>query len=113
MTVQAVNTNEFKKKFPLEFRNYIEDLYRHKKNHREGVFEQIKKDNEIKIAQVKIENAQAMKNKELAIKSALQKFHKHQKGTSKTFDEDYQTDVPRKLYNTGSINLIDGNLNQK
>src|SRR5690349_532117 len=63
--VQAVSAKEFKQKFPNEFRLYIEGLYEKKRIHREGVVNQLKKENKQKIQQYKTESAQKGKSEEI------------------------------------------------
>lgn len=77
--MQGINLKDFKNKFPRETWQYVQDLYEQKKVYREAVYEQIKKDNEQKLAQFKAENSYAFQNREIkeyVIKSALNGFNR-------------------------------------
>lgn len=94
LVVQAITLKDFKHKFPKEVREHVQDLYEQKKVYREAVYEQIKKDNEQKLAQYKADTTYSLQNREIkeyVIKSALGGFNKRMpKSTStKTFEDSH------------------------
>jgi len=88
--VQAITKKEFEQRFPKEFKNYVKEIYEKKKAHRDLVFEQIKKDQGLKMAQYKSENVYCLKNrgiKDYVIKPALQGFSKYLNRGNKLWDD--------------------------
>jgi len=87
--VQAITKKEFEQKFPNEFHTHIKGLFEKKRAHRETIFEQIKKEHGLKIAQYKSDNVYCLKNrgiKDYLIKPALQGFSKYLNRGNKLWD---------------------------
>ena len=80
MIVQAISRRDFKYRFPIDFHVFVAAQYENKKEHRDAIFENLKKDYELKTTQYKADSMYCFKNSSiptnLTTKSAKQSFNR-------------------------------------
>lgn len=80
MIVQAISRKDFKYRFPIDFHVFVASQYEAKKEHRDAVFENLKKDYELKTTKYKADSVYCFKNSSiptnLTTKSAKQSLNR-------------------------------------
>lgn len=115
--VQMITKHEYALRFPKEFQDYIKNIYEKKRQHRDSVFEQRKKEQSEKTQRDRSDSVYYLKNRDMkdyVMKPSLQGFSRYINRESKLYEEKdtrcAELHTPRKQPKPESSTFIEGTI---